>query len=74
MVTENIDVYRFPATSVSLHLRMRAERQNIYDQPDFFAGRSVGGLDAAAEWPALRAMLPKVCGLTLVDLGCGWFR
>jgi SAM-dependent methyltransferase len=54
--------------------------QNIYDQPDFFAGysqlgRSVGGLDAAAEWPALGAMLPKVGGLRIVDLGCGfgWF-
>jgi SAM-dependent methyltransferase len=54
--------------------------QNIYDQRDFFAGysqlgRSVGGLDAAAEWPALGAMLPKVGGLRIVDLGCGfgWF-
>ncbi|TPK46009.1 class I SAM-dependent methyltransferase [Mesorhizobium sp. B2-5-4] len=54
--------------------------QNIYDQPDFFAGysqlgRSVEGLDGAAEWPALRAMLPDVAGLRIVDLGCGfgWF-
>ncbi|TPM29377.1 class I SAM-dependent methyltransferase [Mesorhizobium sp. B2-3-4] len=54
--------------------------QNIYDQPDFFAGygqlgRSVEGLDGAAEWPALRAMLPEVDGLRIVDLGCGfgWF-
>lgn len=54
--------------------------QNIYDQPDFFAGysqlgRSVEGLDGAAEWPALRAMLPDVGGLRVVDLGCGfgWF-
>ncbi|BAB50700.1 class I SAM-dependent methyltransferase [Mesorhizobium japonicum] len=54
--------------------------QNIYDQPDFFAGysqlgRSIEGLDGAAEWPALRAMLPEVGGLRIVDLGCGfgWF-
>lgn len=54
--------------------------QNIYDQPDFFAGysqlgRSIEGLDGAAEWPALRAMLPDVGGLRIVDLGCGfgWF-
>jgi SAM-dependent methyltransferase len=54
--------------------------QNIYDHPDFFAGysqlpRSIGGLDAANEWPSLRAMLPDMAGLDVVDLGCGfgWF-
>jgi SAM-dependent methyltransferase len=54
--------------------------QNIYDDPEFFAGysrlpRSVGGLASAPEWPALRAMLPDVRGLRIVDLGCGfgWF-
>ncbi|MCC6467455.1 MAG: class I SAM-dependent methyltransferase [Alphaproteobacteria bacterium] len=54
--------------------------QNIYDNPDFFAGysklpRSVDGLDAAPEWPVLRAMLPAMGGLAVVDLGCGygWF-
>ncbi len=54
--------------------------QNIYDHPDFFAGysqlaRSVGGLDAANEWPAMQAMLPDMAGLDVVDLGCGfgWF-
>ncbi|RUX26227.1 class I SAM-dependent methyltransferase [Mesorhizobium sp. M7A.F.Ca.US.011.01.1.1] len=54
--------------------------QNIYDREDFFAGysqlgRSVEGLKGAAEWPALRAMLPDVGGLRVVDLGCGfgWF-
>ena len=54
--------------------------QNIYDQPGFFAGysrlgRSVEGLEGAAEWPALRAMLPDVGGSRVVDLGCGfgWF-
>lgn len=54
--------------------------QNTYDRPDFFEGysqlgRSVEGLDGAAEWPALRAMLPDMNGLRVVDLGCGfgWF-
>jgi SAM-dependent methyltransferase len=54
--------------------------QNIYDRPDFFEGysrlgRSVDGLDGAMEWPALRAMLPDMSGLRVVDLGCGfgWF-
>jgi ubiquinone/menaquinone biosynthesis C-methylase UbiE len=54
--------------------------QNIYDDPNFFAGysrlgRSLEGLEGAAEWPALRALLPDLRGLRVVDLGCGfgWF-
>ncbi len=54
--------------------------QNIYDNDAFFSGysqlpRSVEGLDGAPEWPALRAMLPAMRGLKVVDLGCGfgWF-
>src|SRR5436305_331376 len=54
--------------------------QNIYDNEEFFAGysrlpRSVEGLDAAPEWPALRALLPELSGLRVLDLGCGfgWF-
>ena len=54
--------------------------QNIYDNPEFFAGysqllRSHEGLDGAAEWPTLRAMLPDMKGLRVLDLGCGfgWF-
>ena len=54
--------------------------QNIYDNPEFFAGytrlgRSVEGLEGAAEWPALRALLPELRGRKVVDLGCGfgWF-
>src|ERR1700739_4920162 len=54
--------------------------QNIYDDEEFFAGysrlrRSVEGLDGAPEWPALRALLPDLRGLNVVDLGCGygWF-
>lgn len=54
--------------------------QNIYDNPEFFAGysrlgRSIEGLTGAAEWPALRSLLPDLRGLRVVDLGCGfgWF-
>jgi SAM-dependent methyltransferase len=54
--------------------------QNIYDDDSFFAGyatlaRSQKGLDAAGEWPALRALLPPMQNLRVVDLGCGygWF-
>lgn len=54
--------------------------QNIYDNPEFFEnysqlGRSIEGLDGAPEWPVLRAMLPDMHGLRVVDLGCGfgWF-
>jgi SAM-dependent methyltransferase len=54
--------------------------QNIYDKPEFFAGysamrRSTHGLDGAAEWPAVRALLPDLSGKRVVDLGCGfgWF-
>ena len=54
--------------------------QNIYDNEEFFAGysrlrRSVEGLDGAPEWPALRALLPGLSGLKVLDLGCGfgWF-
>jgi ubiquinone/menaquinone biosynthesis C-methylase UbiE len=54
--------------------------QNIYDNEEFFANysrlpRSVAGLAGAPEWPALRALLPDLRGLKLLDLGCGfgWF-
>jgi SAM-dependent methyltransferase len=54
--------------------------QNIYDSEVFFRGyseldRSVAGLEGAAEWPAMQALLPDVGGLRIVDLGCGfgWF-
>jgi SAM-dependent methyltransferase len=54
--------------------------QNVYDNPAFFSAyadlpRSVHGLEAAPEWPSLRAMLPPLAGLRVVDLGCGfgWF-
>ena len=54
--------------------------QNIYDNPQFFKGysrlnRSVNGLDGAPEWPALKALVPVLSGLRVVDFGCGfgWF-
>lgn len=51
--------------------------QNIYDDPAFFEGysalpRSVEGLAGAPEWPSLRALLPEIHGLRIVDLGCGF--
>lgn len=51
--------------------------QNIYDNPEFFAGysqlpRQVQGLDGAPEWPAIRAMLPTLSGKRVADLGCGF--
>jgi SAM-dependent methyltransferase len=54
--------------------------QNVYDNPEFFEGysqlgRSVEGLEAAAEWASIRALLPDLKGKRVVDLGCGfgWF-
>ena len=54
--------------------------QNIYDDDAFLQGycqlpRSVHGLDGAPEWPSMRALLPPMDGLSVVDLGCGfgWF-
>lgn len=54
--------------------------QNIYDDSGFFEGysqlpRSMHGLAAAPEWPSLRAQLPELKGLRVLDLGCGfgWF-
>jgi SAM-dependent methyltransferase len=54
--------------------------QNIYDNSTFFDAygrleRSIHGLEGAAEWPALRALLPDPRGRRVLDLGCGygWF-
>ncbi|WP_135555805.1 class I SAM-dependent methyltransferase [Paenibacillus cymbidii] len=52
-------------------------KQNKYDDPAFFAAygqmsRSAVGLDAAGEWPALRALLPELRGKRVLDLGCGY--
>ena len=52
-------------------------KQNKYDDPAFFANysqmaRSIGGLDAAGEWPAFRELLPKLRDKKVLDLGCGF--
>jgi len=52
-------------------------KQNKYDDPGFFANysqmaRSIGGLDAAGEWPAFRALLPQLREKKVLDLGCGF--
>src|SRR6266516_2434458 len=52
-------------------------KQNKYDDPGFFANysqmaRSIGGLDAAGEWPAFRALHPKLRDKNVLDLGCGF--
>lgn len=51
--------------------------QNVYDDPDFFAGysrlrRQTHGLDGAPEWPVLCDLLPRLAGKRVVDLGCGF--
>jgi SAM-dependent methyltransferase len=51
--------------------------QNIYDDPDFFAGyarlpRSEHGLPAVFEWPAFQRLLPRSLeDKRVLDLGCG---
>ncbi len=52
----------------------------IYDDKDIFEAyarlpRSLGGLGAMPEWPALQAMLPDLHNRRVLDLGCGfgWF-
>ena len=52
-------------------------KQNKYDDPTFFANysrmaRSIGGLEAAGEWPAFRALLPRLRDKNVLDLGCGF--
>ncbi|KAI1776811.1 S-adenosyl-L-methionine-dependent methyltransferase [Hypoxylon cercidicola] len=53
--------------------------QDIYDQQEFEnyikLDRLVQGLAGAPEWPQLKATLPNLKGLNVLDLGCGfgWF-
>jgi SAM-dependent methyltransferase len=52
-------------------------KQNKYDDPLFFEkygkmARSVGGLEAAGEWPAFRSLLPDMKNKRVLDLGCGF--
>lgn len=51
--------------------------QNIYDDPEFFAGyaelrRTSSGLNEAIEQPALQRLLPPLEGLDILELGCGF--
>lgn len=51
-------------------------RQNVYDDPDFFAGysrleRFGAGWTKAFEQPSFMALLPDVAGRRVLDLGCG---
>nr|WP_199616218.1 hypothetical protein [Paenibacillus alkalitolerans] len=52
-------------------------KQNKYDDPEFFENysrmpRSTGGLSAAGEWPAFRALFPVLRDKKVLDLGCGF--
>jgi tRNA G46 methylase TrmB len=52
-------------------------KQNKYDDNIFFEKygkmpRSIGGLDAAGEWPVLKSVLPDLNNKRLLDLGCGY--
>jgi SAM-dependent methyltransferase len=57
--------------------RSAMSAQNIYDDPEFFAGyarlpRSELGLRAVFEWPAFERLLPaSLRGMRVLDLGCG---
>lgn len=51
--------------------------RSVYDDPAFFERysrfrRSREGLAGAPEWPVLKAMLPSLSDLRVVDLGCGF--
>ena len=53
-----------------------SEPQNIYDQPEFFAGYSQmerfgEGWTRALEQPLFLELLPDPTGLRVLDLGCG---
>lgn len=52
-------------------------KENKYDDIRFFEKysempRSIGGLEAAGEWEAFRAMLPELSDRRVLDLGCGF--
>lgn len=52
-------------------------KENKYDDPLFFEKysqmpRSLDGLNAAGEWHTLRSMLPKMQGMNVLDMGCGY--
>lgn len=50
---------------------------SAYDDPEFFESyrgltRSVGGPEAAMDWPHLEALLPAFADKRVLDLGCGF--
>ncbi|MFW6097615.1 MAG: class I SAM-dependent methyltransferase [Chloroflexota bacterium] len=50
---------------------------SAYDDPEFFESyrgltRSVGGPEAAMDWPHLEALLPDFAHKRVLDLGCGF--
>jgi len=52
-------------------------QQNVYDDPDFFEGykalrQNDSGLNGALELPAIRALLPELDHLNVLDLGSGF--
>lgn len=52
-------------------------KQNIYDDPQFFAGYKQlrdadSGLNGALEQPAFQSLLPPLHDLRVLDLGCGF--
>lgn len=73
--------WELPVRTVERHDGYRVVvAQNLYDDPSFFENysrlpRSIHGLAGAPEWPAIKAALPRLAGLRVVDLGCGygWF-
>jgi 2-polyprenyl-3-methyl-5-hydroxy-6-metoxy-1,4-benzoquinol methylase len=55
---------------------MPDDRQNLYDNDEFFAGYSRArenpvAMNYTVEQPAIRALLPAVAGASVLDLGCG---
>jgi SAM-dependent methyltransferase len=52
-------------------------KQNIYDDPQFFAGysklrRHESGLNLAVDQPAMRSLIPSLANKRVLDLGCGF--
>ncbi|MWC29368.1 class I SAM-dependent methyltransferase [Paenibacillus sp. MMS18-CY102] len=52
-------------------------KQNKYDDQGFFdkykeMPRSIGGLESAGEWPALKQLIPNLKDKRVLDLGCGY--
>ena len=67
----------FHLNDTSNHPIRNGMPQNVYDDPIFFEGyrklrQDDVGLNGALEIPALRALLPDLTGLRVLDLGCGF--